>query len=522
MGDPTIDDLRVSADAPSSAPPTTTTRQIRGSSLLLVGRLIALVVNMLVQVLIVRALAQSEYGAFAYALSLVILGETVVTFGLDRGLGRFLAVYDEGHDHRRLLGALVMVLATVLGLGLALILLVVGFRDALLGAAVADSEAAALLVILILLAPIQAADNLLGGALAVFASARSIFVRKYVLGPGLRLVVVLLLVAGDFGAEFLAVGYVVTGFIGVLLYGALLLRVLRARGILGAVPWRDVRLPAREMLAFTIPLLTTDLVYAGLHTTDALFLGHFWGASAVAEYRVVQPLVHLNLLVYSSFTILYLPAASRLFARGEREGVAQLYWRTAIWMAVISFPIFALTTSMAQPITVALFEERYAGSAIYLAILSVAAYLNVALGFNGLTLRVYGLVRYTVVINLIAAAVSLALNLLLIPVWGPMGAAVSTATALIGFNLLKQAGLRRGTGISVFDRRYAWVYAIIGVATLAIAAVQLVLKPGLVPSLLVAAVASAVVLLSTRRALDVGGTFPEVLRLPFARRIFGA
>ena len=151
----------------------------------------------------------------------------------------------------------------------------------------------------------------------------------------------------------------------------------------------------------------------------------------------------------------------------------------------------------------------------------MAAYLNVALGFNGLTLRVYGLVRYTVAINLIAAAASVALNLALIPVWGPMGAAVSTATALIGFNLLKQAGLRRGTGISTFDRRYAWVYGVIALATVAIGAVQLALRPSLVPSLLLAAFASAVVLVSTRRALDVAGMFPEVLRLPFGRRIFG-
>ena len=516
-----IDDVTASAEMPTPASGTATTKQIRGSSLLLGGRLIALVVNLLVQVLIVRSLSQTEFGAFAYALSLVTLCETIVTFGLDRGLGRFLAVYDERRDDRRILGTLVMVLATVLGLGLALVLVVVGFRGALLGVGVANTEAAALLAILIVLAPIQALDNLLGGALAVFANARSIFVRKYVVGPGLRLAVVLLLVAGGFGAEFLAVGYVLTGLVGVMLYGALLLRVLRARGILAAVRWRDALIPGREILVFTIPLLTTDLVYIALQTTDALILGHFWGAQAVAEYRVIQPLVNLNLIVYSSFTILYLPAASRLFARGERDGVAQLYWRTAIWMAVVSFPIFALTTSLAEPVTVALFEERYAGSATYLAILSLAAYLNVALGFNGLTLRVYGLVRYTVAINLIAAAASVALNLALIPVWGPLGAAVATAIALIGFNLLKQAGLRRGTGISTFDRRYAWVYGVIALATVAIGAVQLTLRPSLVPSLLLAAFASAVVLVSTRRALDVAGMFPEVLRLPFGRRIFG-
>lgn len=486
------------------------------------GRFIALGLNFAVQLLIVRYLSQSDYGAFAYALSLVTLGETVVTLGLDRGVGRFLAVYDEHRDYARLIGTLALVIGTVLSLGLAIVLIVIGLQDVLAGSAIGDARASALLTILIVLAPIQAADNLLGGMLAVFASARSIFIRKYVLGPGLRLVVVVLLIAGREQVEFLALGYVLSGLAGLVLYGAMLWRTLSDRGILAAVHWRDMRIPGREILAFTVPLLTTDLVYIALNTSDAIFLGHFWGAAEVAKYRVVQPLVGLNLLVYSSFTLLYMPAAARLFARGDREGVARLYWRTAIWMAVFSFPIFALTTSLAEPLTVGLYEQRYADSAIYLALLSVATYVNVALGFNGLTLRVYGFIRYTVAINLVAAAMSIALNLLLIPRFGAMGAAVATTTSLIGFNLLKQAGLRRGTGISVFDRRYVGVYLTIALAALVLLMARIILTPGLILSLILTVIASIAVLGLTRRALDVAEAFPEILRLPFARRILGA
>ena len=485
------------------------------------GRLIALALNFAVQLLIVRYLTQADYGAFAYALSLVALGETAVTIGLDRGVGRFLAMYDEKGDQARLVGTLALTAGIVLSLGLAVVLVVIGLGDALLGSAISDPHAVTLLIILIVLAPIQAADNLLSGILAVFASARAIFFRKYILGPGLRLAVVGLLIAGREGVEFLAAGYVLTGLAGVLLYGALLGRILVTRGIWSAVGWREVRIPGREILAFTIPLMTTDLVYLALNTSDAIILGHFWGSTEVAQYRVVQPLVGLNQVVYSSFTLLYMPAASRLFARGDRDGVAHLYWRTAIWMAVFSFPIFALTTSVSGPVMTA-YDARYADSAIFLAMLSFAAYINVALGFNGLTLRVYGFIKYAVVINVAAAAISLVLNLLLIPRFGALGAATATTISLIAFNVLKQLGLRLGTGISMFDRRYVGVYATIGGAAIALVISRAVLGPSLLPSLLLTAVASIVVLALTRRALDVAETFPELLRLPFARRILGA
>lgn len=494
---------------------------MRGSSLLLVGRLVALGINLGVQVLIARYLSQTEYGAWAYALSLVTLGEALTTLGLDRGVGRFLAVYDERRDYDRLLGTLVLVAGVVGAVGVSLVLLVTGARSWLAGTAVGDGQAVALLAVLILLAPIQSADNLLGGVLAVFASARAIFVRKYLLGPGLRLVVVLLLVLTEQDVGFLAAGYVAAGAVGMLLYLAVLWHVLADRGVRSHLRLRTARIPFREVLGFTVPLLSTDLVYVSMATTDALLLQHFWGSQEVAEFRVVQPLANLNLVVYSSFTLLFMPAASRLFTRGDRAAVADLYWRTAVWVAVLSFPMLALTTTLAGPVTLALYEPRYAGSAVFLTVVSVGYYLNAAFGFNGLTLRVYGFVRFTLFTNLVVLALNVALNLALIPAHGALGAAVATAATLIIHNALKQWGLRRGTGIDVFDGRYLRVYAVVLLAVGALAGVQLLLHPGLAVGIVLSAVASLIVLVANRRLLDVGGTFPELRRVPLLRRLVG-
>lgn len=508
--------------APSGPGQRDTAKQIRGSSLLLVGRFISMGVNFVVQVLIVGHLAKSDYGAFALALSMVTLGSMLVTFGLDRGASRFLAVYDEQGDYDRLFGTLLMVGGTILSLGLALILLVVGLQGSLLGLLIGDPQAIAIFVILIALAPIEAADQLFGGTLAVFASARSIFLRKYVIGPGFRLVVVLLLVFGDFGVEFLAAGYVVSGAVGVAIYAGILWTVLGNRGIRSHLRFSTVKVPFREILIFTLPLLSTDLVYIAMNTSDAVILGHYWGTEAVAELRAVQPLAGLNAVVFSSFTLLYMPAASRMFARKDNEGVADLYWRTAIWMAVFSFPIFAVTTSLAGPVTETLYGDRYAASATYLALLSFGYYFNAALGFNGLTLRVFGLIRYTVAINLTTAVANLAMNLTLIPRYGALGAAIATASTMVLHNILKQAGLRRGTGIDLFAKQYLRVYVVVAVAAGLLGLVQVVVHPPLWVGLPLAALASLVVVLANRRLLQVHETFPELLKLPLMRRLLGA
>jgi O-antigen/teichoic acid export membrane protein len=189
-------------------------------------------------------------------------------------------------------------------------------------------------------------------------------------------------------------------------------------------------------------------------------------------------------------------------------------------MAVLSFPVFAITTATAHTLTVLLFGGRYADSANILALLSLGYYFSAALGFNGLTLRVFGMVRYSVVIAVIAGIFNIAVNLLLIPRYGALGAGIGTCATFLLNNILKQAGLRRGTGIHVLDRAHAHVYVIILVATVALAAVAWGLRPGTFVSLAAVAVASVAVLLLSRSSLRMGDMFPELLRVPLLRRLF--
>jgi O-antigen/teichoic acid export membrane protein len=501
--------------------PTTARAQVRGSSLLLIGRGVTLVVNFLVQVIIVRALSETEYGAFAYALSIADIGQTLATFGLDRTISRFLAIDDERGRMDRVFGTILFVTAVTTAIGVLVVVAVLLAGPVVAGPMTGVPDAQLLIGTLVLLAPIQALDGVLTNLLSVYASPRAIFVRRFVLAPALRLGVVAVLVILNAGVVFLAAGYVAAGAIGLAIYAAILVRIFHTRGMLGQFRLRSIQIPVVELLAFTIPLLTTDLVYVVLNTSDAILLGIFGGPDQVARFRVVLPAAGLNQVVFQAFTLLYVPAASRLFARRDRAGIRDLYWQTAVWMAVISFPLFALTFSLAGPLTTALYEQRYADSAPYLAMLSFGYYVNTALGFNGLTLRVYGELRYIVLINLAAAALNVALNVALIPVLGPLGAAIGTMTTLLVHNALKQAGLRLGTGIDLFERRYLRVYLSIGGVAAALLATDAVLRTGIVVSLVLAGIASAVVFLLNRNELRIASTFPEVLRLPFGRRLFG-
>jgi O-antigen/teichoic acid export membrane protein len=430
------------ADAAAAAPhEEATRRQIRGSSLLLAGRFLTLASHLAVSILIVRYLSKTDFGAVAYALSLVHLGAGIVTFGLDRSITRFVPIYDEQREDGKLYGTVVLAAGTVLSLGLVCLVLVYALQGLLSGSLISEERAISILLILVVLVPINALDGLLMGMFAVFSKPRAIFFRKHVLAPSLRLTIVLLLVLGNQDVFFLAGGYVFAGALGVAIYAVMLYRTLKRDGLLQRFHFPTIEIPAREVFSFTIPLLTSDLLYMAMNTSDVILLGHYGGAEDVGAFRVVWPAAHLNQVVMSSFALLFTPLAARMFARKDSEGINNLYWQTAIWIAVLSFPVFALTFSLSGPLTETLFGARYADSSTYLTLLSLGYYFNAALGFNGLTLKVYGRLRYVVFINVVAAFVNLGLNLILIPRYGPLGAAIGTCLTLVLHNFLKQAGL---------------------------------------------------------------------------------
>jgi O-antigen/teichoic acid export membrane protein len=499
----------------------TTRKHIRGSSLLLLGRFVSLGLNFLVQILTVRYLSKQDFGAFAYGLSVASLGASVTLFGLDKAVSRFVPIYQERGRNARIFGALLLMVGSIVGLGLALIMLVLGLQGLLLEAIVTDPLSLSLLLILIALAPLQALDSFFQGVLAVFASPSAIFFRRHLLGPGLKLgaVLLVLLIQGD--VFLLAFGYLAGGIFGSVVYVAMIVQLLRQEGLLARFDPRRIEWPVRETFGFSIPLLTTDIVYIFRSSAVVMLLEFFRGTRDVAEFKAVIPLAGLSLVVMQSFKYLYTPLAARLFAHDEKAGINDLYWRTAIWIAVFTFPVFAVTFALAEPLTVLVFGSRYAESGVILALLSLGNYFNAAVGFNSYTLRVYGKVRYIVVIDVMAALIGLGLTLWLISAYGALGAAIGTCLALILHNLLNHAGLLLGTGIDLFQWSYAKVYVSIIVASIGLLLFQNIFNPSIFVSGALVVLVSLFMVRLNRGELNVEEMFPEVRRIPLLRPLLG-
>lgn len=493
--------------------------QIRGSSLLLFGRLISIGINMGSQILLVRYLTKDDFGTFAYALSIVAFFLPISNLGLKRAVSRFVPIYHEKGQIRELFGTITLAFTAVTAASAVIILLFLFFPEVISELSSKQTPALGLVAVLIFMVPLEGFDQVLIHLFASFGKPGAIFFRKNILGPGIKTLVILLLVVFKYDVLFLAYGYVFGSLLGILLNVWVLVDTLKMEGLLAKF-WREgIKLPFKELFSFTVPALTSDIQLVAANSLAVLILGYYHEPDQVANFRAVMPVAKMNTLVLENLSMLFAPMVARYFARNDLKAISEFYWVTAAWTAVFAFPIFAVTFSLADPLTVFLFGSKYAGAGKILAAISFGYFFSSSLGHNSTTLKALAKMRFVAFVNLFCTIFGVGMNFLLIPKWGAFGAALSLMATVVVHNCLNQFGLFWVGGVKAVDRRFLSTYAIICVTATAMMIVQYIFSPHSFLALALAAVSSLVVLLSARKILDIGNAFPELLKVPVLSKL---
>lgn len=494
--------------------------QVRGSALLLGGRVVSLGLNFATQLVLVRFLLKADYGALAFALSTMETLALVSTFNLGKAMSRFGPRYDERGDIGRLAGAVLLMTTIILVLGAICITAVHVGADAIATQFGLSEMALALVVCLAWLAPVQAFDSLVISLLANFAHPRSIFFRRHLITPLFKLAAVSGVAWAQGGVDQIAYALLIAGAAGLLINAALWLRVLRDRGLL-RLHRSQIRVPMREIFAFSTPLLAADASFLLRGSMIVVLLGYFHNAAEVAAYRAVLPLAKLNDVVLLTFVMLFAPLVSRLQTRDQWSEISEAFWRTSLWIGILSFPLFAASFALAKPITVLLFGADYADSAPVLAILAAGFYLRALIGLNERTAKALGMVGVGATLDVATAIAAALVAVWLLPRSGAIGAAIAVATITVLHAVAYQIVLQRRTPLCGIPREHLRVYALLAVALAGLLAIQHTWDPPLYVGLIAIAMVSLLTIRWARHALALDTFFPELRKLPGGRWLVG-
>jgi O-antigen/teichoic acid export membrane protein len=392
-------------------------------------------------IVLARTLGPEGYGIYAYVLALVSLLSIPAQFGLPALVVRETAKAQVNKHWGLLRG--VWRWATLAACVLSVSLALVGGAVAWIFAERFTELQLTTFAWGLMLVPLLALGNLRGAALRGLRCVVQGQLPETVLRPALLLLLlafVLLLWPAEGLTSAQAMALHAGAAAAAFSIGAWLL--LRARpGELRDVkrveyrtgPWLHSALP----LAFIAGMQLIN------QQTDVLMLGIFGTAEDVGIYRVALQGATLVSFGLTAIGMVTWPYYARLHEKRDMAAFQQVATLSARAMLALALPVAAVFILVGEWLLEFVFGSAYTSAYYPLVILACANVIHAGFGTVGPLLNMTGHERITARGIAIAAGCNVALNAVLIPPFGMVGAAAATSLTLVIWNFILWMSVRR-------------------------------------------------------------------------------
>lgn len=400
------------------------------------------------QVYLARTLGTSHFGTYAYAIAWLSVLALFGQLGLDSATLRFVPEYAATGRFARLRRFLSLSQSWTISASLGLLVVAtsatVAFRSTL-GTVTAQS-----LVIAFLAIPILAQMQLASSRLRAFQRIgwsqfpRLVLLPALVLGGSWAYFVVL---DGRPVPQAAVLIYLLFALLVMVVVSLLSARVLRERERDFSGSDVEATQPAdqREWLSVGLSLLLASGFGVVMTYADTLMIGVFLDPRDVGIYAATTRLARLTALPLMAVNAIVAPMISRMYHAADHGDLAKLVRMSALLVIAIELPVIVGLVSFGDT-ALGLFGTDFTLGYSALLILLVGQAVNAAAGPVGFLMTMTGDHRRSVSILGTCALANVCLNAALIPRYGIVGAAVSTAGTTATWNVAMYVVVRKRLG----------------------------------------------------------------------------
>ena len=472
-------------------------------------------------VIVTNGFSATLAGTLFTATSAFLILQSAALLGTDTGLVRWLPAHQASGRVADLPRTLVVAAVPAVGLSV-VVAVAIWFGAPSLAPVLVGTEAASTMVemlrVLAVVLPVAAAYELVLAATRGAGSMRPTVVVDNVGRLGLQAVAVLVTYLAGGQALALALAWSLPYVLGlVVAAGWLRLQVARAATPAAPTPWLVL---AREFWAYTAPRAIARVVQAALKRSDIVLVAALSSPAEAALYTAATRFVVLGQLFVQAVQQALSPQLSALFARGDRDAANSVFQAATIWSLIVAWPLYLVMAGFA-PTLMKVFGGGYEAASDVVVILSLTMLLATLCGSVDSALLMAGRSWQSLGNNVVALAVNVGLNIVLIPIDGIRGAAIAWSIAIVVRNVLPLVQVRNQLGLWPVTRSTVGVGAAaltcFGLVDLVVIAADL----PVVAELAVLAAVTAVYLAgvwSRRTPLGLGAFRSALRRTPAARR----
>jgi O-antigen/teichoic acid export membrane protein len=426
-----------------------TKKVAKGAGITFGGSIIGGVLLYVTLLIIARFLGAELLGIYLLGYAIFSFLALLARIGLDSGSLRYVSIYNEDQDRNRIKGVLIQsfLISFLAGLGNGIVSY---FGSEWIATTIFKIEELDKIIRIFSFGiPFMATMFIAATATRGFQKMQYFVYVVNIFQPLSKLCLILIFYWVGLKLYGVVWAAVISAVLGLLLVTVLYIKKIFPELISNIRPLFETK----KLFKFSIPMFFGALVGFFFLWTDVLMLGYFHSPSEVGIYRAASQISLFLIMILSALSSIFAPIVAELYNKKEMDNLNSLFKIVTRWGFYICLPIFLIMIFLPKEI-LSLFGSQFIDGWYALIILAFAYLIHVGLGDVGWVLAMCGMQKLWLYIIIIMAVVNIGANLLLIPKFGIIGAAMATGISMVGLHLVGLVAVRYLLKLFPFDNRH--------------------------------------------------------------------
>ena len=403
----------------------------KGSGILTLGRLVEYVGRFAIAFLLARVLGAEQFGIYSLALSASAIVSTISLLGMDDAILRFIAIQASQEDEKSVWGTIQMTLGFTMSMSIFLGAILFFFAEWIAEVVFSEPQLAPMLRLVALIIPILTFSEMLLMATQGFKRMEyGVIAREFIQLP-FRFVLLCILALFNLNPFNAMITFAVADVVASITLVYFLNKEFPLRR-----PINDAKRDVSGLLNFSLPFWFSDILNTVRNNIQIMMLGSLSTITSAGIFTIVDRVNLVSIITYRSVQTSIRPIIAELQAKNKWQDVGRLYQTSTRWGLLVNIPMTLIMIIFSGEVLL-VFGESFVEGKLALSILALSEFIKVLTGMGGTIIDMSGLNRIKMFNTIIQVTLAVGLNVLLIPRWGLMGAAVAVFVSIAFMNILR-------------------------------------------------------------------------------------
>ncbi|MFT4326929.1 MAG: flippase [Candidatus Woesearchaeota archaeon] len=399
---------------------------VRGSAMYFVGGILAAGIAYLTKLVLVRNLTVEEYGLFFAVFTFVLFFTVFRSLGMNQGLARFIAEYSLTKRFPEI-KSLIVGSALLQFIVSSIVVIVVWLLAPWLAENYfGSSDAIWLLRVMILYLPLMILSSNTRSVLQGFK-----IISWYSFADLADNLLVLLLIIGGlllgFEVYSAAIGYLGSIILFFLVFGFVVVKKTK----IFSYKQKNFFSENKKLLLFSLPLLLTATGSTIISYFDTLMLTYFDTILEVGVYNIVYPSSMLLAIIGGSLGAILLPVITQMWVSEKKKETGKALEIMYVYVFALILPAIIVLSIFSKELLGLFFGSEYVIGAAAFSVLLVGGMFSAIIAINNQVLVAIEKPKQTMSVYFIGSIANIALNLVLIPQYSLLGAAIASVLSFL-------------------------------------------------------------------------------------------